>query len=53
VVDQSEAACSNYVTNDWGVSGVVTIQNGLALTFTDNRSGTIYGNSGEARATIA
>jgi outer membrane receptor protein involved in Fe transport len=37
----------NYLTSDWGVSGVVTIQNGLPLTFTDTRSGTIYGTSAQ------
>ncbi len=35
------------VLSGWGTSGVVTIQNGLPLTFTDTRSGTIYGTSGQ------
>jgi hypothetical protein len=31
----------------WSLSGVVTVQNGLPLTFTDSRSGTVYGTSGQ------
>ena len=35
----------------WGISGVITVQNGLPLTFTDSRSGTIYGTSGQLAQT--
>ncbi|HEX4593953.1 MAG TPA: TonB-dependent receptor, partial [Bryobacteraceae bacterium] len=37
----------NNILSGWGASGVITIQNGLPLTFTDNRSGTIYGTSAQ------
>lgn len=37
----------NKMLDGWGWSGVVTIQSGPPLTFTDPRSGTIYGFSGQ------
>jgi len=37
----------NHVFSGWSASGVVTLQNGQPLTFTDNRSGTIYGTSAQ------
>lgn len=33
--------------NDWSLSGVVVLQTGPPLTFTDSRSGTIYGTSNQ------
>jgi hypothetical protein len=35
------------VVNDWALSGVVTLQGGPPLTFTDSRSGTIYGQANQ------
>jgi hypothetical protein len=35
------------VLSDWSLSGVIVIQSGPPLTFTDSRSGTIYGSSSQ------
>ena len=35
------------VLTGWGISGVITIQSGLPMSFIDTRSGTIYGTSGQ------
>jgi hypothetical protein len=35
------------ILSGWTASGVVTLQNGQPLTFTDSRSGTIYGGSNQ------
>jgi hypothetical protein len=40
-------AILNKVVSGWTASGVVTLQIGQPLTFTDNRSGTIYGTSAQ------
>jgi hypothetical protein len=42
-----KGALLNRVLSGWNASGVVTVQNGQPLTFTDSRSGTIYGGSNQ------
>ncbi|HEV2385867.1 MAG TPA: TonB-dependent receptor [Candidatus Acidoferrales bacterium] len=41
------AGFAGKMLSGWGASGVITVQTGPTLTFTDNRSGTIFGFSGQ------
>lgn len=44
---KSAGSFVNNLLSGWNASGVITLQNGLPLTFTDSRSGTIYGGSNQ------
>lgn len=44
---KQRGALLNTLFSGWSASGVITVQNGLPLTFTDSRSGTIYGASNQ------
>lgn len=43
---QNDQGVAGKILSGWGVSGVVVVQSGPALTFTDPRAGSIYGLAG-------
>jgi Carboxypeptidase regulatory-like domain len=43
---------ANKLTDGWGVSAIVTVQSGLAMTLLDTRGGTVFGGSTPSTATL-